>query len=304
MKPNIFWTGLLLLTLCACSNDDLSTNPDDSNISNEKNRSSSSILAPESSNTSSEGISSSSSDKLSSSIKDFSSSSVPHALCKVSGDWGNSDGCLKKDPEGQGDLWSTGNLKVNTKIYINDSVTFGEKAGDFFFETDSAKGGKTQIIWGDGRVILPSFNGLLNANVRLDKGSLPCDPFFIIGFYVAGFDSNGLAIPTDISSWNGICILYEGSISPTLQLDLGETINQKIGFSLPSVKVSSQKEPQCFEWNQFQQPDFNGEFEHISGEEAAKKVVRIIFLFQEQPNVELDGYEIIEFIAIGTNRDS
>ena len=269
MKRLMFLTGALSLALLACSGDDVSGTSDSLESSAAENE---------------------------------SSSSADFALCKVRGDWGSRGGCAETPPSGHGDLWSTGNLKVKTASLI-DPASLGDGAGEFFFETDSAEGGGSEIIWSDNHYVLPEFTGLLLANIHLVTGTLPYNPFCNIGFNVAGFDSSGNAISADVSDWNGICVLYEGSISPTIQLDLGDSLNQKMGHSLPSVKMVSQKEPQCYEWSQFKQPDLEEGYEAISGEEAAKKVVRIVFHFQEQPNEEFYGHEDIEFIAIGTNRD-
>ena len=292
MKRLMFLTGALSLALLACSGDDVSGTSDSLESSAAENESSSSLLVEESS----------SSLEASSSSMQESSSSTDFALCKVRGDWGSRGGCAETPPSGHGDLWSTGNLKVKTASLI-DPASLGDRAGEFFFETDSAEGGGSEIIWSDNHYVLPEFTGLLLANIHLVTGTLPYNPFCNIGFNVAGFDSSGNAISADVSDWNGICVLYEGSISPTIQLDLGDSLNQKMGHSLPSVKMVSQKEPQCYEWSQFKQPNLEEGYEAISGEEAAKKVVRIVFHFQEQPNEEFDGYEDIEFIAIGTNRD-
>ena len=269
MKRLMFLTGALSLALLACSGDDVSGTSDSLESSAAENE---------------------------------SSSSADFALCKVRGDWGSCGGCAETPPSGHGDLWSTGNLKVKTASLI-DPASLGDRAGEFFFETDSAEGGGSEIIWSDNHYVLPEFTGLLLANIHLVTGTLPYNPFCNIGFNVAGFDSSGNAISADVSDWNGICVLYEGSISPTIQLDLGDSLNQKMGHSLPSVKMVSQKEPQCYEWSQFKQSDLKEGYEAISGEEAAKKVVRIVFHFQEKPNEELNGYDLVEFIAIGTNRD-
>ena len=273
MKKNMFMAGLFSLTLLACSDDDISSAQSDSGSSTIENNSSSSTSDLERSSSLLEE-SSSSLEKVSSSSKlEISSSSSFHPLCKVSGDWGSRGECSEIWPRGDGDLWSNGDLKVNTSIYIDDTASFGERAGEFFFETDSAEGGRSQIVWSDGKYVLPEFNGLLYAIIQLVRGDLPYNPFCNIGFNIAGFDSSGLAI------------------------------SASIGYALPSVKVSSQKEPKCFEWNQFKQLNLDEDVEIISGEAAAKKVVRIVFHFQEEPNTEFDGSEGIEFIAIGTNRD-
>ena len=152
-------------------------------------------------------------------------------------------------------------------------------------------------------MIIPEFIGRLSAEVRLDPGDLAIDPYFNIGFYVAGFDSNGVALSADISNWNGLCILYSGTTAPILQLDLGDSINQELNNVLPSVAMSERGVPQCYEWKDFIQSETEKEHKVISGDEAAKHVEKIIFHVQKQPNVELNGLDVFEFIAIGTNRD-
>ena len=135
------------------------------------------------------------------------------------------------------------------------------------------------------------------------KGSMDSDPFFDIGFYVAGFDTDGKMLSANIQNWNGICVVanYEGSndIRLTMQMDLGDSINSKIGDALPEVVLESSDSTQCFEWNQFKQPTTNKEHEIISGEEAAKHAARIIFHFQASSD---DDLVVFNISAIGSNR--
>ena len=202
------------LTLLACSNDSISGSSEDPNV----------LTA--------EGDLSSSSD-----LEQSSSSSYFPFLCKASGDWGY-DGCLKKPPSGKGDLWSNGNSVVKTSAYADDASKFGDRAGKWFVETDSIEGGKTALYWFDLNGDPANFeSGYININVEWNKGDLPYevghDPYFNLGFYVAGFDSDGSALSADISNWNGLCVVYTGTTNPTLQLDLGDSINQKLGNVLP-----------------------------------------------------------------------
>lgn len=291
------------LTMLACSNDSISGSSEDPNAVTAENQSSgfdvnisSSAVLPEMSS--------------SSSAKKFSSSSkyIP-VLCKASVDWGY-DGCLIKPPSGDGDLWSYG-LKVKTDAYADDPSKFGNRAGEFFIETDSAEGGKTELYWfGSDRRPSTfegcSLEGYLEANVRWDKGDLPYevghDPYFNLGFYVAGFDSDGNAMSTDISNWNGMCFVYSGTTNPTVQLDLGDSINKKLGNALPSVTLFNKQEPQCFEWKDFKQPATGKEHGVISGEEAAKHVEKVVLHFQALPRESFGDYGDILILAIGTNR--
>ena len=295
--------GAFTLVMFACSSENGSiTEPFDDPGAGTAKHNSSSSLEIDVSSSSLNAQSSSSEIESSSSVVESSSSSSHLSLCKVSGHWRES-GCLPTPSHGEGDLWSRLDRKVRTNVYLEDSSKFGDRAGEFFFETDSLEGGESFIKWTDGYFVVPEFEGMLEADVRFAKGSLTYDPFVKIGFYVAGFDSSGAALSADVTNWNGLCLFYLGTIGTTLQLDLGESLNRKLGNALPSLKVESSKEPQCFDWGQFKQLETDTEHETISGEEAAKHVEKVVFFFQTTPREEYGGFEGFEIIAIGTNRD-
>ena len=296
--------GAFTLVMLACSSENGSiTEPYDDPGAGTAKHNSSSSLEIDVSSSSLNAQSSSSEIESSSSVVESSSSSSHLSLCKVSGHW-SEYGCIYTPSHGEGDLWSRRDRKVRTNVYLDDSSKFGDRAGEFFFETDSLEGGESFIKWSDGLHLVPEFDGILRTNVRFLRGSLACDPFVKIGFYVAGFDSSGAALSADVTNWNGLCILYDGTIGTTLQLDLGESLNRKLGNALPSVKVVPSEEPQCFDWSQFKQPETDTEHETISGEEAAKHVEKVVFFFQTTPSDESEYYfEAFEIIAIGTNRD-
>ena len=234
-------------------------------------------------------------DLNSSSAEKSSSSSAKAVLCKAGG---STSGCLVTS---YGDLWAIGYTRVATKSIAKDSSKYGDRAGELFFETDSIEGGKTQITWDDGgsNPRITEFGmGYLSAIVSLDKGDMDKEPYVNIGFNVAGFDSNGMPISADISDWNGICISYVASVDVSLLLDLGDSVNQKIDFAMPSITLEKGRSTQCFEWKQFVQDESKKEHDIISGENAAKHVVNVLFHVQSSENVV--GFEIV---AIGTNRD-
>lgn len=290
MNMKLYMVYVVSIVMLACSGTDVTGASDDPNVLTAEKSSSSSSVDSE----------------RSSSSKDYP------VLCKVSGDWGDV-GCLLGQPFGDGDLFSPGDLVVKTNVYPSESNKFGVHAGEIFFETDSLEGGNSRMFWnGDSS---SEFIGSLFATYWLDQGRSIKDPYVNIGFYVAGFDSDGTMLTADISSWNGICLMYRGSIDPIIQLDLGDSLNRKIGYALPSVTVVAQKddlsiplplrprktnEILCYEWKQFKQPDVEGKHEIISGEMAAKHVAKVIFRFQSQPN---DDENYFSFLAIGTNRE-
>ena len=276
-KLYLIFFGVLTFAMLACSDDSVTGSSD-------VELSSSSVDMP-----------SSSSVELESSSSSSENSSI---LCKTSGNWGY-DGCIVKKPSGRGDLWSNGDSVVSTKAYVGDTSKFGKRAGEWFFEKDSVDEKQAEILWTYGGLI-PEFKGILDAVVLLD-GSY--NSFINVGFYTAGFDSDGAALSVDVSNWNGLCVLYRGSITPTLQLDLGDSINKKLGNVLPSVALESKEESQCFEWKDFKQSDSENAIESISGEDAAKHVEKIVFHFQIEPYEDFDGHESFTILAVGTNRD-
>ena len=213
---------------------------------------------------------------------------------------------------GHGDLWSVGDNQVNTKVYSYRPSMFRDDAGTFFYDDGRKNGAETDVEWYESGWLSDSdktgrfdkfSSNYPSTGGHLIKGDMDKNLFFDIGFYVAGFDSNKTAIPADISNWNGICVVIKYVASDekmklSMQLDLGDSINQKIGNVLPEVVLESSEVAQCFEWDQFKQP---GADRIISGEEAAKNVARIIFHFESALETEvLFGFDIL---AIGTNRD-
>lgn len=293
---------VILQTMFACSDSNVAGSSEDPNvITATKTQSSSSDIEPESSSVETLGISSS--------VELSSSSSEMPALCKVSGDWGY-NGCLVKHPSGKGDLWSNGDVKVKTDAYAEDSSKFGNHAGEFFFEKDSADNNQIDVFW----------NALKSASeysVSLDGVFLydtNYNSYYNVGFYTAGFDSNGNALAADISNWNGICVLYRGTIAPMIQLVpspdsfLNQFISQELGITLPlpSVKLESKDEPQCFEWKDFKSSEIKEfeeeyEFELGDGSIFAEEVEKIVFRFRIWPREA--GREEFTILAIGTNRD-
>lgn len=292
MNMKLYMVYVASLVMLACSGADVSGSSDDPSVLTAEKSSSSSSVDSE--------LSSSSKDHL--------------VLCKVSGDWGDV-GCLHGQMFGDGDLLSIGDPVVKTNVYASDFDKFGEHAGEIFFETDSIEGSVTRVFLHPDSS--SKYNGFLSGDYQFDPDSMTENSYFNIGFYVAGFDSDGTALSADVSNWKGICMMYRGSIDPVIQLDLGDSLNQIMGYALPSVTVITQKEEKsnlfpfesrprrtnevlCYDWNQFKQPDIEGAHEIISGEEAAKHVEKVIFHFQAQPGSDNGSFR---FLAIGTGRD-
>jgi hypothetical protein len=317
MNKNFYMAcaGALSLVALGCADDGISGSSEDPNVltalttssssSDFGLSSSSSEALPNSMETlssSSEFVSSSSVDvpPLSSSSMDVSSSSIvlsssssSHSpvLCKAVG------GCAG----GSGDLWNVYETKVGVEKYAGDSIKLGTDAGKWFWESDSSEGGKSTIEWPGGSLDSLVGNDWLTGVAHLEKGSMTYNPYVSIGFNVAGYDSNGVALSADISSWNGICVVYSMSVAPSLELDLGDSLNKELGFALPGVSLSrsSTSLAKCYTWDKFEMPSWAKNVEHkITGEEAAKHVVRIVMKIQAKP-----GDYVFSITGIGTNLD-
>jgi hypothetical protein len=131
------------------------------------------------------------------------------------------------------------------------------------------------------------------------RGKSPYSPYVNIGFNVAGFDSNGVALSTDISDWNGLCIAYSIATPFDVVLDLGDSLNKKLEYALPAVSLPKSHfgVVECVSWDDFDMPDWARDNEYkITGEEAAKHVVRIVFRIRNQP-----GSYDFNIYAVGTN---
>ncbi|WP_295860102.1 hypothetical protein [uncultured Fibrobacter sp.] len=197
-----------------------------------------------------------------------------------------------------GELWNFyRNENVQTSLYADSTWPENvDNGGAWFYETDSAKGGHSTAVWcldsdypGWSIEAMRTFSGELDYYIEYDENQRNPKPYGDIGFYVAGFDSNGNALPADISNWNGICLAYnfdDESARLNLIIDLGDSVNRDLGYDLPSVElpVTNNYQTACFNWSDFKQDgrgkDVEGYKYSITGEEAARKAVKIYFRIQ------------------------
>ena len=161
-------------------------------------------------------------------------------------------------------------------------------------ETDSVDGGKSSIVWPvdfsdgvDSMATVKEYCQGICGTAVLDKGSMTYNPFVSIGFTLAR-DSSGNPVPVDVSDWGGICIVYTSEAAPSLELDLGDSINTKVlKYAVPAVflsKATSAAVRKCFPWSSFNLPswlkgDAQG-WKEDTGVKAAKQVVGVRFKLQ------------------------
>ena len=112
------------------------------------------------------------------------------------------------------------------------------------------------------------------------------NPFVSVGFTLAR-DSSGNPVPVDVSDWGGICIVYISEAAPSLELDLGDSVNTKVlDYAVPAVSLSKSSEAvtKCFPWSSFNLPswlkgDAQG-WKEDTGVKAAKQLVGVRFKIQ------------------------
>ena len=195
------------------------------------------------------------------------------------------------------DLWYAGYTyaHVYTDAYSR-KVLRGADAGEFFARTDSLEGGKSNIVWpveipySDGRdfftQVKDACRGICGV-AHFGQGESSDAPFVEIGFNVEGHDSSGKYYAMDVSNWKGICAQYYSGVPIALTLDLGDSVNRDLGMDLPFVtlpKADSVSNFVCFEWEDFKQSGsgkLSASYKYdITGENAAKQVVKVIFKMQ------------------------
>ena len=185
-------------------------------------------------------------------------------------------------------LGSDGSPQVATGLG-NDTET----QGYWFSYGDDGDGGKSSVTWGGplgndydetalDNVILAC--GGVCGDAVLDKGTLTYNPFVGIGFNVVGETSANDKTPAagNASSWGGLCITYTCETNPSLELGLGDEVDQTIGYanpaaSLPKSTVGTSK---VLAWSDFKQPTWWKGDTKIDGTTAASQLVAVKFKIQ------------------------
>ena len=200
------------------------------------------------------------------------------------------------EPSEHGNLWDpvVGDYAVRTALYASSWPKNAIADGNWFLEmqTDAVDGGTSYISWpvelGEGTdslaPVIEACHGICGTAV-LDKGEMTYNPFVGVGFSLA-VDDTGLPIPVDVSNWGGVCISYSSEASPSLVLDLGDSLEYVLRYGLPSVALPKTEEvaSKCFKWSDFKLPvwvrDIPEYWMDDVGEKAAKRLVALEFRIQ------------------------
>ena len=132
--------------------------------------------------------------------------------------------------------------------------------------------------------VIPECNGLCGV-FTLDNTGIDYDPFVGVGFSIVGDEEDGegnwVMKTVDVSSWGGICVEYTSDVELTMQMGLAN--EEELGYDVPTVTLPDADTPtlKCFKWSKFKQGNWYDDKEKISGVEAAKKLGRIKFQWQD-----------------------
>lgn len=223
-----------------------------------------------------------------------------------------------------GDLMSGiyGFPQVNTDRYAKGFwPSYAKEDGEWFVETDSAKGGHSSISQYDlvgysGRphdtleTLISGCTGLCRT-ITLQREAivddeLDCDstdndsacitttsdeqphevmtddPYVILGFNLAN-------VPVDVSNWRGMCFEYFSTIPITLELDVDDSL-YTILRAKPYVVLPEMEKQKCFQWSDFVLPADQIPSENLEGsvgEVAAKHLSAVRFILQSHDDVEV-----------------
>ncbi|MBO4828445.1 MAG: hypothetical protein J5534_03255 [Fibrobacter sp.] len=301
MKKN-FFCGLAAFTalaLIACSGDNspiVVIDPVAGDSSSSVVEQSSSSIVEES--LSSTIVESSSSSFVLSSSGEVSSSSQDNSSSSLQSDPSSSSIAKSSVSECRGMIWFglEGTNRVPVEECAGSSWPQNVVAdGRWYAETDNKDGGKSSVVWPveftdgvDSILAIEEHCSGICGTAALDKGSLPYQPFVSVGFTLAR-DSSGNPVPVDVSNWGGICISYRSDLSPSLELDLGDSVAKVLDYAEPSAGLtkSSTVNSKCIPWSDFKIPSwFKGDdhgWKEDTGAKAAKQLVGVKIRLQEKP---------------------
>lgn len=227
------------------------------------------------------------------------------------------------------DLMNGGYLlpNVRTDLYAGNSWPTGvESDGEWFVETDSAKGGHSSVAPHDAvtyygsphdtlELLISDCQGVCRtinlqrdaitddgetqsdstANNESQSESMEEDPYVVLGFYLARAVSlldeygRGDPVPVDVSNWQGMCFEYFSTIPITLELDVGDSLNTMLGGK-PSFVMPGMERHACVRWSDFDLPAGQTPPENLEGsvgEFAAKHLLAIRFVLQSHIDQEV-----------------
>ena len=177
--------------------------------------------------------------------------------------------------------------------YVDTGIDAGaENNGRWFEFNDANDGGTSEIKWPVPRgndYDADAFGPIIDACVgicgtfELKDGF--AHPYVGIGFNIAGSKTIGAAPePADVSSWEGVCIVYTLDHPGHLEMGFTESLEQEMKGNLHSVTIlkSTTGTAVSFKWSDFKQSSWKEGEEGLAltGDAAAKKLVSLKFKIQ------------------------
>jgi hypothetical protein len=166
------------------------------------------------------------------------------------------------------------------------------KTGGYWFDySDNKNGGQSAFQYdvdksGDSMSpIIDECQGICGA-FTLAQGTLTYPPFLGLGFNIVGETSeeNTDAAPGDATEWGGICIAYSCDAAPSLELGLGDAVENSLGYDVPAKQLAKASDAATgkvvqIPWEEFAQQGWDEE-KVIATADAVKQLVAIKFKIQ------------------------
>lgn len=160
-----------------------------------------------------------------------------------------------------------------------------DESGYWYDYADDADGGASKVTWptakgneysDDALDPIIDMCGGVCGTFTLSKGTLTYKPFVGIGFNLV----DGNQTPADASSWGGICMTYTVDAAATVEMGLGDSGDQAIGYDNPFVSMPKASTATTVNkaWSDFKQAGWGSG--KVSGAEAAAKLAAIKFKIQ------------------------
>ena len=195
-------------------------------------------------------------------------------------------------------------LNFDTGAPVKTGLGIDETSHVWYSYGDDANGGASTIYWPvemdwpyiSFEAVAGACNGICGKAI-LNQGILTTKPFVGLGFLVVGTDSPTSTTPLagDVSSWGGLCVTYVSDIDMRLELGLGSKVDSTISFANPAVTLPAEKSQGAkrpytnigkkvvVSWSDFKQPSWHDGSVKFDGETAAKQLVAVKFVLQEEP---------------------
>jgi len=145
--------------------------------------------------------------------------------------------------------------------------------------------------------IIDACEGLCGTG-SLDKGTLTYDPSLGLKFYL----SNDSLMENDVSSWNGICIVYKANLLGSIEIAPNWNDTKKLGYDLPFVQLpkTTDIKTKDFLWEDFKQAGWGDA--KMSGMEVAKQMSSIAVKWQAKDGTDFD-FKIVAIGKYGTCKE-